>query len=54
MRIPDVVYKRVQRIRYRTRYEFKKLCQFLGFCPECGNKLNTFPSGRKSCPECGR
>lgn len=40
-------------LHYRRRYYWRRFCVWVGFCPECHNRLNTKPSGRKWCPECG-
>lgn len=41
------------RIKLRTRYRWKRLCNFFGFCP-CGGRVNFTTSGRAVCIECDR
>ena len=44
----------VRRLQFMARYYQRRLMVLLGLCPECQNKLNEKPNGRKWCPECGR
>jgi predicted amidophosphoribosyltransferase len=42
------------KLTYRFRYYWKKVCNFLGFCPKCWSRTNLTGRGRHICPKCGR
>ena len=44
----------ITRIKYRSRYYWRKFIITIGICPECHNVTNRKPNGRRWCPECGR
>lgn len=48
------LHPRIERLRYRLRYYWRKACHFAGFCPKCGGLVNYARGGRAICPGCGK
>ena len=43
-----------RKLKLRFKYYKKRIFYFLGFCPDCFNKVNYTSTGRAICPYCGR
>lgn len=41
-------------LKLRIRYYKKKIFRFLGYCPDCHNRVNFTRLGRAICPLCGK
>jgi hypothetical protein len=42
------------KIQYRSRYYWRKVCHFFGFCYNCGSRINYHKDGLAFCPGCGK
>lgn len=42
------------KLKYRTRYWWRKAVVFFGVCPTCWNRVNYTSLGRAICPQCGK